>query len=1281
MASNTFDTQITYPGIVSRTLDPTNKALVTVVALHDKQITDADINLTQDLQSYKRQRLLNDTTTSGCLTYTPFQFTPLAPSSFVVPAFDILFRGEVITIAGQDSTDLTKNQVVLGPNQQPQFWALGQTSQDCNIYIAFVELWYQTLNPTTGAGYYTDINTGLRYFFPYGGISPATTNANLIPDDSIDPFQGLFTTERAQIQWNINIQPVAVSYDFTKYQYGLDPGALPTEIVYAQTTNPNPIQQTIYQFTNMGSINGDTGVWRAGDGNVNNSLGTMDGYSYAFPLAVIFQRNRGYFDIVNNPLGCADPNPPFPAPPGTVNGMLSSGLSGRYDSRLADQILPDNVVDTRSTSSLVGWDMDLLCRNGFGDLVQGKTQLALSRGQAPGNKPEVVGSALSYYTAMAPTTFVSTNVDRVGTWDGFANGFSSDVRTYTSTQAISINQKSLGTNGSPWVSGPPQGDSFTITLPQSSNAVISTITVTALHTDSVTGFTTPAALLQGQVSINGLGSKSVTVQLIKALGGTQFDPGTNNLYATIGVQYPAGSGIDLHQVPYVVDGGVLFDSISGITMPVYGISEYQAQAPQNALQALQVWAVSPEYSDIIFGTKIWLSIPGSSGTQQTVGGNTITTFVIDRINLNENVDGLYVTTCWDANTGTNLTISSRVMNGTQSIFTIQGVAPTTVIASVLAQNTAQLAYNAPVRGVTQVEETVLMGNYTTDPNFPIDQRISVIQPNPITQAGYDATANTTTIILDSNGCEIKGVAGDDANRLLWVSDNTGNLNAVQLQSATFSNGIITLVAPGNLTTSKFFLVGSILPAFDPASYLVVQSHYVPYQGEAVLNRDYEFVHAEDNALITTNGTGTAPIVGLQDIYPYNRELPIALMLPKQSGWNDATLTNEPLASFFDSNYVAMRVNNVEHTFLAPLHTNDFIPPMNKDTRKTIRMISTATGGRGFATAIPHIGFAIASPTVKTVLGQNLQSTIAPITLYVNNNTGNDNNTGLTPSTAKLTIQSAVAELPPVLRHPCVIELIDNGSPYLIKNLQNNMEQIALGDGVSESSVVYALANLSRVIHDEGRLVISIQSGAPTNDQITIDATGFAGFGNGPTYAFYTDTSRCIFNGIKFVGFSGGANAAIKAKNADVQFVNCSFVDNLQAGSFEEACGVILDSGLIQLPDSGLGFIITGGTTLTANSINLAVDAGANPGPFYIAERGSSLVLESHNTSNLEETNIVATTVVAQAELNSNITVSADFQTAGSAVLEANSTLARTVQTNPFLGGVTADSSSNIVTQL
>ena len=1248
----------TYPTNVSRTLDPSGKSLITIVGLHDKQITDADINLIQDLQDSKHQRLLADQTTSGALTYFAIQFQPFLENVFYVPQYDVLFNGEVITIAGFQSADQTLNRVLV---PAPAFWTLGVTDEPARIYVVFLELWYQALNPITGQGYYIDPVTNLKYFYPYGCVKPDSSNAENLPDDSVDPFQGLFTTERAQIQWRFNVQRVALTYDFTKYKFGLDPGAIPQEIVYAQAGQSAPIRIPAMQWTNMGSINGDTAVWRAGDGNVNNSLGTMDGYSYAFPVAVVFQRNSGPFDLVNNLFGCADPLNPN-------SGLLQYRISGRFDSRLADQIFSDNAVDTRSTIDLSGWDIDKIMREGFTDVITGNTRLAISRGETPGYSSSALGSTLAYIIAMAPTAVGDTNT--IGTWDGFANGFSSDQRTFFTTQAISVNQKSVGQLGVAWT----LNDAFTVSLPSISNATISQINVQALVSNTQNGTKLPVNLLAGQIAISGLGSKSVTVVFSKDLHGTQFDPGSNNLYITMGVEYPAGSGIDLRKIPFVIDGGYLQDTVAGKTLPVYGVSEYDLQASQTALNAYQVWAISPLYSNVIFGTRIWIQVPGSQGVQQIVGGTTITTFTIPRTAMNNKVNGWYCTRAWDYATGNFYTISSRIIttSGTDNcIITIQGAVDpsSTVVFSFLAQDTCQVAYNAPVKGITALEETVLFGNYVGNSKFNMDSRVSIVS------IAYDPIALTNTVVLAANNCTIKGVSGDDVNQFVFVQDTSGNFDAVLLNSVNFSNGLITVVCPAsvNLTTQAFFFVGSILPALSSTSTFVVSMHYVPYQGEGVTQRNYELIHNEDNALVTTNGTGAAPIIGLQDVYPYNRELPIVTTLPSQASWNDATLNNSPLASFFDSNYEAMRMNNVEDTFLVPLHTNDFIPPVNRDLRREVQFVTA--GGRGFSVAIPHLGYAIRPPVPRTVLGQNLQATTAPITLYVNNLNGNDSNDGLTANTPKATISAAMSALPPVLRHPCDIQLIPTGQPYSITQLASSLVTVPLGDGTIIATKWYALANIAFSVQASGRFVITTQAGATTN--AIIDGTGFTGFGDGPTSAFFIDSTRVIFNNLTFKGFT---NPAIKAIDSDIEFVNCIWQDNITAGSFEDGCTVVLSDCTVQMGTGGTGIILSS-SQLTVASPILIVDAGATPGVFFVAERQSNLTLQTHGITSEEETNVLATTVVAIAEISSSIVCNSDWQSNGQATVSVNSALSRTVSINPFLGGIQVDASSSVVTNL
>ena len=126
----------TYPTNVSRTLDPAGKSLITVVGLHDRQLTDSDINLIQDLQDSKRQRLLSDQVTSGGLTYTAFQFNPFIENTFFIPEFDVLFNGEVVTVKGFQSINETSNWITF---PAPAFWTLGVTEEPARIYVVFLE--------------------------------------------------------------------------------------------------------------------------------------------------------------------------------------------------------------------------------------------------------------------------------------------------------------------------------------------------------------------------------------------------------------------------------------------------------------------------------------------------------------------------------------------------------------------------------------------------------------------------------------------------------------------------------------------------------------------------------------------------------------------------------------------------------------------------------------------------------------------------------------------------------------------------------------------------------------------------------------------------------------------------------------------------------------------------------------------------------------------------------------------------------------------------------------
>jgi hypothetical protein len=578
-----------------------------------------------------------------------------------------------------------------------------------------------------------------------------------------------------------------------------------------------------------------------------------------------------------------------------------------------------------------------------------------------------------------------------------------------------------------------------------------------------------------------------------------------------------------------------------------------------------------------------------------------------------------------------------------------------------------------VKGITAIEETVLIGNYNTDPDFRVDDRVQIISKKK-----YD---DKTVLILAVRDAIIKGLSGDDLSKpMIWVATAAKQFTAWSLMDYQISNGLITITISSavNVDDNAFFLVAAMLPAFNPNSTLKLSETYVPYQGEAVADRNYSVLHTEQDALVTTNGTGSAPVPGLRDIYPFRRELPIITQLPSLSSWSDAALSNQAVSGFFDSNYEAKQYSNVEHTFTVPLHTNDFIEPLSGAKPMVLRPTLKTESGRGFSQVVPHMGFAIRAPQPRTVLGDNLLATVASITLYVNVATGDDSKDGLTKSTAKKTIGAALRLLPPVLRHQVSVILLETGGNLVLETMKSSLMAIPLGDGEVRSLKYYALGNLSFSNQEAGRLVISKDPEA--KDRIVIDGSNFSGFGDGPTSAFFIENSKVLLAGIEFRGFM---DPAVKGIDANIEFVDCKFDNNLQAGSFEQGTQVTMHDGEIALNDAGTGMVLAD-SMLISSGVDLTV-TGSAPGVFYVAERSSNLFLQNHSNvmdaaGVFHESNVSASNVVVTAKMNSSVTCTGDFATAGKASLSMASVLSRTMK-NPFIGGVETDSSSSVTTNL
>ena len=1242
-----------YSSSVSRVLAPENRGLTTVVGQYDKPISDADVNLIQDLQDWKRQQITDRLAPSGCLTRAPFSFYLNSPSGLFIPPFEVLFRGEVVNVRGHLYNSQGINKVAI------PFPASGIAP--AALYAVFIELWYAALDPTDGTNYIVDVN-GNRFYYPYGCVAPYSNARAQFPDDTIDPVFNEVTSQRVQLQWRLGIQPLPLDYDFLGLRYGLDPDPIAGGQIYGQGTQSSPTDQV---FKQLRDVTGEATLWRSG-GDALNSLQTLDGYSYAMPLAVLFQRTLNIFDPESAPFGCADTS---------GGGYYSSKISGRWDGRFADITYPEDVIDTRITANLSGYDLGTLLTHGMGDLLSGACRAKIARGTTPQN---MVGSVLTQQAAMTsdPSSAMWQNTDVIGAFDGFRNGISTDERTYFTSVAFDAPTGGWG------------GKQATVSLPASTPAGA---TITSVFVQSINLNNTPMALMGRQLIMTGVGTRSVVVTVGT---GLPFNPSSpaNRLIVTVGVTYPAKSAFDLQVVPLTPVFGSLNDpragAGTGMTLPVFGVSDYDISVqipPINANLTKSIEAYSPRYSSSVFGVRAHILIPNS---QAVLGAGNTATFTIPRTSLDGRLAGLYVTRALNA-AGQDLTVVSRGIQGDDAIVVVQGplLATGNTEMVLLCHRTAQVAINPAVRGAVAIEETVLLGAGTlTAQDLMQDARLLAV--SAVQQSNLTTTIITGTVA----GGRLRGIAGDDSgdqSGLIWVSQGSGDSFLAIPCTITVSVSAFTITVPNaKITlTTPWFIPASFLPGLDPSAELLLSMPYVPYQGEGIQGRDYLVLDAAAEALITTNGTGTAPTPGMQDVFPYNRQLPVATMMPSRSNWNDSDLTNAPIGGD-ETNYSSKRKSNTAATFPATLRLNDFVPPLQGSVQRKIRVLTPTS--RGFSRTLPHVGFAVDVPVKKTGLGLSF-STVAPLTLYVDNVGGQASNTGLSSESPLPAIKDALALLPPIIRHPVSILLMGNpGAPYALGGYSI--------DEFVKSSVdggVYCLGEVAHTMQGAGSLTFGPTLTDLGSAPVIIDGSGvitpgeypasaphvnFSSWvGDAPFTGIVVSNGRVAFESITFqappvpytIPLHGtsvppalwNSLGAVRSVNAEVSFNNCTLQHPMLGVTADLGSKVEWTGGLMVLDVSEVGVLASESTVIVDNpsfTLDVTSQGMLHAATFFAVNNSSSLTLRNHRVA--QELGFPLpgspdlSPVISLAEMSSSITAEPTWATMGIAVLNGKSVI-------------------------
>ncbi len=464
-----------------------------------------------------------------------------------------------------------------------------------NVNFAFLEVWKALVSPNPSTANKPTAST----IFAYGNTLFGGTN---LPDDLIDPAMGFTTTLRTQIQYRIR---VVQNVDLINHPDGLGDPSIYAIGAYS-SNNPQTLN---YQYQNMGQLLNDPGLWRAGDGNPANGLGTVDGYVYAIPICAVSRRNTTSFNMLDG--GTANLNgagvirvPPqqlFGTPDGSIippNVLATVPLSDRPDGRYNDKIDPSDIIDLRHAVSPGGFDYASLLQGAFNKLVNGRLHTTPKLIPTNGSR---FGTKLLYLDEISSVTNPAGNIIAIA--DDYRTLFSDASLQQTIVSSpisrTSKNPTSPSGTGSSWT----VQDSYTLdlstftalstSLPYNNQAVIQNVQVTydgnyPVYTSAVTSATSGQVVIPGAVPTTG--PQAVYVgYAIKVVGGT----GTGQVVAIAnGTTFPATGPTTLlvnpnwtvvpdstsviELVPFVAQTSAVTDEDGNVTVTITnlnGISE------------------------------------------------------------------------------------------------------------------------------------------------------------------------------------------------------------------------------------------------------------------------------------------------------------------------------------------------------------------------------------------------------------------------------------------------------------------------------------------------------------------------------------------------------------------------------------------------------------------------------------------------------------------------------------------------------------------------------------
>ena len=310
---------------VSRTLSALDRLFKGVVFQKGKPPLDAEFNLQDSIHNESLRQQISANMSSGFLmdptrSEFDYKFSPNwvnhfrlgAPrvasgthdSAETQPVVWANVNGWILPVAGTDANALY-NAIKLYP----------PPSTDIRVDFVFLEAWATLVQPNPSTLNKPTAST----IWKYGNTKFGGTN---VTDDLEDPTIGMETTKRVQVQYRLRVHGSGVGQG-SGVNLAAHPDGLDDSNILGQGAATSPVAGL--QWSNMREALGDPSLWRAGDGDPDNALGTIDGYTYAIPVCAVFRRNSAPY-VAITASGNPNQNGSFFRQPGAT--LLPNPLAG-----------------------------------------------------------------------------------------------------------------------------------------------------------------------------------------------------------------------------------------------------------------------------------------------------------------------------------------------------------------------------------------------------------------------------------------------------------------------------------------------------------------------------------------------------------------------------------------------------------------------------------------------------------------------------------------------------------------------------------------------------------------------------------------------------------------------------------------------------------------------------------------------------------------------------------------------------------------------------------------